>query len=71
MKRRIRGLNRRVFRRNLSGKLKPQAKRNLSWNFEIWVEEYEDYIGETGSVGWFEVPKFYTKSGNPELIRTN
>ena len=71
MKRRIKGLNRRVFRRNLSEKLKPQSKKNLNWNFEIWVDEYETSMGETGIVGWFEISKLYTKSGNPEVVRTN
>lgn len=70
---RVKSLNKRIFKRNLKEKLKDTEAKFLNdeYTFYLWIEDARDYAYITGSFGWFEIPAKYTKSGNPENIRTN
>lgn len=71
MLKKIKGLNRRIFKRNLSRALKLEYKKQLSYTFENWVQDYDRKRGATGRGGWYELAAHETASGHAEEIRTN
>lgn len=71
MKRKIKGLNREQFKRNLSRVLKDEYKKILAFTFDEWVADYEQQQRETGRAGWYELKPHETASGKAEEIRTN
>ena len=72
-KTRIKGLNRRIFKRNLKEVLKPEFAKLLDYDdvFEEWVESYFQCVCANCRFGWFEVEGILTVSGHAEDIRTN
>lgn len=69
---RIKGLNRRIFKRNLRQVLKKEYADLLKYpsTIEEWVDDYEIRYFTNGSYGEYEVNQFLTKTGYTELIRT-
>lgn len=71
--RRIKGLNRKVFKKNLL-KVLNDFERELIKSypdiFKVWIREYEEYCFLTGHTGTFEVEGLITRSGHPEVIYT-
>lgn len=72
-KKRVKNLNRRIFKANL----KKVLKNDLKWSVEgsalgNWVDDYAQRLAEgcTAS-GWYEVSRHEHKNGRAEQIRTN
>lgn len=70
-KQRIKGLNRKVFYRNLKRVLKSEYAKDLKWSFEEWVNDYVEDSEENGSFGYFEVKATYHIKNYTEQIKTN
>lgn len=69
--RRVRGLNRKIFYRNLRKKLKPEYAESLKYFFEARVDDYEQKVWASGRSGWYEIQAHEHKQGRSEEIRTN
>ena len=69
MMRRIKGLNRKVFKQNLKDVLTPKSYSNM--DFEAYCEEYYQRLCATGSSGYYEVPARNTVKGYTIEVRTN
>lgn len=72
-KKRIQGLNRRIFKLNLKKVLKNDLKWSIEGSaLENWVEDYRQRLAEGCTfVGWYEVKRNEHKNGRAEQIRTN
>ena len=69
MTKRIKKLNRRIFKRNLKKELKPDIYKYM--DLEEFVKDYEYSSLINGSWGSYELKAYQTKSGNAETIYTN
>ena len=71
-KQRIRGLNRRAFKRNLKKALKEPYASDIDnyYCFEEWVNDYKERCDINGSFGFYELKANETKSGHVEEIST-
>ena len=69
MQKRIKKLNRRIFKRNLKSALKPGIYKNM--DFYEFVRDYEYSSSINGDFGIYELKAYLTKSGNAETIYTN
>lgn len=68
---RIKGLNRRVFYRELKRVLNDEASKSLKDNFEAYVNDYEYHSDINGCYGWYELKASETKKGFAQEVRTN
>lgn len=72
MKNKIKGLNRRIFKRNLKKVLNGNLLKYLDYNFEMFVQDYKTRLEEgTTRCGYFEVSATEHKEKRAEEIRTN
>ena len=69
--RRIKGLNRREFKKNLKQVLKPEYAQELPLTFEDWVTDYERQAAASGVFGWYEVKAAEHRRGHSQQIKTN
>ena len=70
-RKRIKGLNRRIFYRELKQTLKKEDAKYLKYNFEAYVNDYEEKSTTTGYYGWYELKAKETEKGYTQEIRTN
>lgn len=71
MKQRIKGLNRKVFYKELKTTLKKEYAKSLKYNLEAYVNDYEEKSRATGYFGWYELKSNETAKGYTQEIRTN
>lgn len=71
-KERIKGLNRRVFRRNLKAILHPSIKKTVEGaGLENWIDDYLEHCYASGCWGFYEVASNEHKNGYAQEIKTN
>lgn len=71
MKKRIKGLNRKVFYKELKQTLKKEYAKDLKYNFEAYVNDYEEISDINGRYGWYELKANETERGYTQEVRTN